>query len=90
MGAFFRMETGMALNPRTEQPFMYGIKSGPDIMGITIYGYVGFEIKTGNATQTADQKNFEKMVLKFNQNYWVVREANQALEFLRGLKKCST
>ena len=70
----------MALNMRTHEPFRYGLVGSPDIIGILNNGkFVGIECKTGNAKQSEQQKNFEKMCTKFNAIYFVAREKMAAV-----------
>lgn len=81
----------MALNIRTEQPFHYGLKGSADIMGIVIGGkIIGLEIKTGNASQSQEQKNFEAMLKKFGGIYHVVRSKEEALMFIKEEVKCKS
>lgn len=77
----------MALNYRTQTPFQYGVVGSPDIYGITVFGYVGFECKTGNARQSEQQKRFEEMVKKMNQHYVVIHSAEAAVAFIKILGK---
>lgn len=85
-GRFFRMETGLALNPRTEQPFEYGIVGQGDIMGIVRPGrHVWFECKTGDAVQSKRQKNFQAMIERFGGVYAVIRSPSEAVKIVEGL-----
>ncbi len=84
VGRFFRNETGMALNPRTEEPFTYGVKGSPDIYGLVIGGfYVGLECKTGNAKLNDNQQKFHRMCERFNVRIYVVRSAEEAVEIVK-------
>lgn len=93
-GRYWRNETGMALNMRTEEPFHYGLKGSSDIIGMTTVEitpdmvgkklgvFTGFEIKTGNAVQSQEQKNFETMVRDRGGFYYVVRSADDVIDYL--------
>jgi len=82
-GRFFRMETGMGLNIRTEDKFTYGIVGQADIMGILRGGrHIWLECKTGNAVQSAQQKAFQKMIERWGGLYMVIREPREALGFV--------
>lgn len=85
-GRYFRHEQGVALNQRTMQPFRYGLAVGAsDIIGITaieitqdmvgqkIGQFTCYEIKTGDAVQSVEQKNFQKMIETHGGRYQVVR-----------------
>lgn len=73
----------MALNIRTGTPFKYGLTGSADIIGILNDGrFLAIEIKSGNATQSKEQKNFEAMIKKFGGVYFVVRSAEDALKML--------
>lgn len=96
----FRNETGMALNPRTEQPFRYGLPGSGDMWAITKVTItpemVGMEIgvstwgefKTGNAEQSSKQKNFQKMIESFGGFYRVLHSPEEALLFIKDVQKC--
>lgn len=84
----WRNETGMALNIRTEQPFHYGLKGSADIIGICNGFFIAIECKTGNATQSEQQKNFQAMIEKFGGFYVVIRSKEDALDFVRGVARC--
>lgn len=43
---------------------------------------VAFEVKSGNARQRDSQVNFEAMITRLGGLYFVVRNAQEALEFL--------
>ncbi len=52
----------------------FGMKGSPDILGIIDGGiFIGIEVKTGNAHQTAEQKFFEAMVLRRGGVYVLAR-----------------
>ncbi len=69
----------MALNIRTEEPFQFGLVGSADILGV-LYGgkFLCLECKTGNAVQSEQQKNFEKMVKTFGAYYFLVRSLEEA------------
>jgi hypothetical protein len=80
----------MGLNPRTGNPFKYGLPGSADILGIVKGGYfIGLECKTGNAKQSEGQKNFEAMIKKFGGHYCVIRSEEEALNFVRGISNVS-
>ena len=62
----------------------YGLKGSPDIMGFTSICEVpvlfGVEVKSGNATQSKNQKNYEKLINTFNGIYLIHRGDLQKLE----------
>ena len=63
----WRNESGMAKNYRTGTPFKYGLVGSADILGILKNGkFLAIEIKTGEATQSKEQKSFAAMIQKFN------------------------
>ena len=79
----WRQETGMALNIRTGTPFKYGLVGGADIIGILNDGrFLAIEIKSGNAVQSKEQKNFEAMIKKFGGVYFVATSCDEALKKL--------
>lgn len=76
---FWRNETGLALNPRTGEPFTYGFKGSPDVIGFLRNGkFAGFECKTGKSIQTKEQKIFEAACIRNGAYYSVVRQAEDA------------
>lgn len=86
-GRFFRMETGVGLNMRTDEKFAYGINGQADIMGIIVGGrHIWLECKTGGAVQSSNQKNFQRMIERFGGLYSVVRSPEEALRFV--LENC--
>lgn len=79
----WRNETGMALNIRTEEKFTYGFKGSPDIIGFLENGkFVGFECKTGESSQSKEQKVFEAACNRMNAHYFVVHSPDEAREYL--------
>ena len=58
----------------------YGVEGSGDIYGFMSDGRIFyFEIKSGNATQSKKQKNFQAMCQKFNARYFVIKSAQEAL-----------
>lgn len=53
---------------------VYGKIGHPDISGLLHGIWIGIEIKTGNAVQSKDQKNFEAMIKKAGGVYIVVSD----------------
>lgn len=65
---------------RDGQLIRYGLKGSADITGILITGRrLEIEVKTGNATQQVNQKNYEAMIKKFGGIYIVARSVEDAL-----------
>jgi hypothetical protein len=80
----WRNETGLGLNPRTHKPFKYGLVGSSDILGILNNGkLLCIECKTGNATQSTQQKNFQRMIDSFNGLYIVVHCPDDALRAIK-------
>ena len=77
----------------------YGVNGESDIqfiMNVNGLGIMGsIEVKTGNAGQSTDQKNYEAMIKKFGGIYFVARSVEDAtigiekakLEILEKIKK---
>lgn len=59
----------------------FGLKGSSDVFAIKApYGRLFcFEVKTGNAVQTVEQKSFEKMITKFGGVYKICRNSYDAL-----------
>lgn len=59
----------------------FGVAGEPDVE-LILKGsgrYCGFEVKTGNAVQRANQKRFEKMIESIGGIYIVARSVEQAI-----------
>jgi hypothetical protein len=83
VGRFWRNETGMGLNIRTDEFFKYGLVGSADILGIVAPGkFIGLECKTGHAKQSKEQVNFQKMIERFGGLYLVVRSPQEAVDFV--------
>lgn len=54
----------------------FGLKGSSDILGIYKGLFLGIEVKTGNAVQSKDQKNFQIMVEKMGGIYVVCKDIN--------------
>lgn len=81
----WRNETGVGLTfAEPHRPFKYGLKGSGDILGILAPAgrFVSLEIKSGKATQRESQKNFEAMTIRMGGLYFLVRDANEAIQFL--------
>ena len=67
--------TGAArLISNPDQIIKYGLPGSPDIIGILKNGkFLGIEVKTGHATQTKKQKNFQKMIETMGGVYLIAR-----------------
>ena len=68
-------------------PIHFGLKGHPDVTGVHCGIWVGIEVKTGNARQSEDQKNFQKMIKDMGGVYLVVRADLSLEEQLTPLKK---
>jgi hypothetical protein len=66
----------------------YGLKGSADILGIIKPSgkFLAVEIKSGQASQTAQQKAFEKMITDFGGVYILARSADDALRALHCYK----
>lgn len=77
-------ETGAAY--REGKLIHYGRKGSSDILGLTSDGKIlCIEVKTGNATLQENQKNFEKMILKFGGRFFLARDVDSVVKFLDDL-----
>lgn len=64
----------------------FGKKGTSDIIGFTSDGFfLALECKTGNATQTKEQKEFQAIVEGFGARYLVVRSAFEAYSYIEAL-----
>lgn len=64
--------------------FSYGLNGSSDILGILNTGQLlCIEIKSGNARQSATQKNFEAMITRFGGVYIVARSPENALDSVK-------
>jgi len=80
----WRNETGMAY--RDGVGIRYGKIGSSDILGVTSDGKIlCVEIKTGQATQSERQVNFENVIKKFGGRYVVVKSVASAVKFLDDL-----
>lgn len=81
----WRNETGAArMMNNPERIIHYGLKGSADITGILNNGKrLEMEVKTGNATQSKQQKLFNKMIDEFNGIYCVVKSTNEAIELIK-------
>lgn len=61
----------------------FGLKGSSDLVGVLKGGKIlCIECKTGNATQSKDQKNFEAMIKLFGGYYFVVKTVEDAIELV--------
>lgn len=82
LGRFFPNPTGQAYRDHDwgREHIRYGVLGSPDIYGIITGGrYIGFEVKSGNASQQPNQKRFEAMIKNLGGYYFVVRSPKEAL-----------
>lgn len=54
----------------------FGLKGSSDIIGVYKGLFLAIEIKTGNATQSKQQKVFEKMICNMGGIYVLIRDTN--------------
>lgn len=54
--------TGVGRSLNDDRIVRFGLKGSPDIIGLYKGIFLGVEVKTGNARQTKDQKNFQAMI----------------------------
>ena len=71
---------------RDEKAIRYGKRGSSDILGITSDGkLLCIEIKSGRATQSNVQVNFQKTIEKFGGRYLVARSVDCTVKFLDDL-----
>jgi hypothetical protein len=64
----------------------FGKRGSSDLLGITSDGkMLCIEGKTGKATQSSVQKNFQKMIEKFGGRYIVAKSSQQVIDYLDAL-----
>ena len=68
--------TGVGRDMSGERIIRFGLKGSPDIIGIYKGLFLGIEVKTGNAKQSKDQKNFQRMVDMVGGLYVLCRDTN--------------
>lgn len=63
----------------------FGVKGAADLSGIIKCGGIRLEIevKSGGAVQTAEQKNYEKMIKDFGGIYILARDRDDAVNKLQ-------
>lgn len=70
----WKNNTGKALTLDTQRIISYGLKGSADIIGIIKPGtFLAIEVKSGDAKQTSQQKNFAKMVTDLGGIYILAR-----------------
>jgi hypothetical protein len=85
--------TGVAKSLDDERFIKYGLNGSADIIGIAfrqdknIGQFLAIEVKTGKATQSAAQKNFEKMIKDRGGVYILARSV---LDALKGVEAAHT
>jgi hypothetical protein len=78
-GRFWEQPTGAAF--RDQSMVKYGLVGCADITGLTTFGIrAEIEVKTGQAQQSDQQKNFEFMIKKYKGIYFVARSVEDALQ----------
>lgn len=85
IGRFFSNPTGVAYRDHAwgREWIQYGVKGSGDIWGIIKGGtHLWIEIKSGGATQQENQKDFEKMIIRFGGIYVVARSPEEALDYV--------
>jgi hypothetical protein len=75
----------------SSNPVFFGVKGGADISGIVRRKRDGvgirleLEIKTGNAIQSKEQTRFGTMCHDMGAAYRVIRNVQEAVDFVRGI-----
>ena len=72
--------TGVGRSMNGERVIRFGLKGSADIMGIYKGFFLGIECKTGNATQTKQQKFFEAMVREQGGIYILARTEENIIQ----------
>lgn len=80
-GRCFDRHVGMFFT-HSGSPVKIGKKGQADLWAIVNGQWYEFEIKSGKAVQTKEQKEWEKQVQKLGGKYFVVRESDLDLSFL--------
>jgi len=84
----WKNETGYARavdNP--ERMFAFGFKGSPDIIIVAWHGlFIGFEVKTGNATLQKNQAAFKRRIEKIGGKYFIVRSTDRVIQILKDIK----
>lgn len=66
------------------RPISYGVPGSPDLQGFLVLRglpvYLGVEVKKEDGKQSEIQRNYEKMIKRFNGIYIVARDAEKASE----------
>ena len=96
VGLFFKYgllnaaKNGQALNQQTFMQYAQkiGLKGMSDLYGVIkdkngVGRFICIEVKTGNAKQTKEQKNFMNMVINMGGIYIVGRSVNQVIEEIK-------
>ena len=80
----WKNSTGVARSMHDDDAFIrYGLNGSGDIAGFKMGGLAFFiEVKTGEATQSRQQQNFEAVCRRFGVAYKVCRSALEAVKFL--------
>lgn len=66
----------------------YGLVGSCDILGFTDQGrFVGIEVKTGEATLSAQQKKFKKIIIKNNCIHLVITNEYEDINLYKGLRR---
>jgi hypothetical protein len=82
VGRFWPQQTGAAY--RNGRLIHYGFTGSADITGIMKGGYrVEIEVKTGRASQSNVQKNFEQNIKMWGGIYFVARSVEDALSKIK-------
>src|SRR5258708_945597 len=81
----WKQHVGFFIEPYSGRKVHVGKKGQADIGGISPTGKIlQIECKTGNATQTAEQKAWEKMITERGGYYLVARSVEDAVRFCCG------
>jgi hypothetical protein len=84
LSGYFRAKSTGDFESLDRSIFAYGLKGSADITGILKNGKrIEIEIKTGDASQSKEQKNFAAMIKNFGGHYFVCRSVDDALNSVK-------
>ena len=74
--------TGVGRDMSGERIIRFGLKGSSDIIGIYKGLFLGIEVKTGNAVQSKDQKNFHSMIKNMGGIYILCKNNVEHIDIL--------
>lgn len=74
--------TGVGRDMSGERIIRFGLKGSSDIIGIYKGLFLGIEVKTGNAVQSKDQKNFQSMLESMGGIYILCKNNVEQIDML--------